>query len=269
MISLTALVLTFNEKENIERTLAALKWVERVAVVDSFSTDGTGDIAKRIRPDVSFIQRRFDTHAQQWNFGLDQISSEWVLALDADYEVTPDLAREIQHLAPEGEVGGYEAAFRFQIFGRRLRTSVYPERVILFRRVQARYLDDGHTQRLKIDSVVKRLRGVIIHDDRKPLTRWLASQDKYAALEAKQLLTQRTIELTKPDRLRKRVFFAAPAMFLHLTVIKGLLFEGWPGWFYVCQRVIAELLLSMRILIERQHLEEHSVPPPTSASERS
>lgn len=210
----------------------------------------------RLRPDLSLAQRRFDTHAQQWNFGLDQIRTEWVLSLDADYEVTPELAEEIAQLDPPAATAGFEVAFQFQIFGRRLRTSVYPPRVALFRPGRARYYDDGHTQRIRVEGGLSRLNGLMIHDDRKPLGRWLISQDKYAALEAKHLLAQSPSDLSKPDRLRKRVFFAPASMFLHLSINKRLALEGWPGWFYVCQRTIAELLLSLRILVEKHRLEE-------------
>src|SRR3954471_12040907 len=79
MIPLTALILTYNERENIERSLAALSWVEHVTIIDSFSTDETLALAKAARPDVVLMQRAFDTHTDQWNFGLEQVQSLWVL----------------------------------------------------------------------------------------------------------------------------------------------------------------------------------------------
>jgi hypothetical protein len=62
-------------------------------------------------------------------------------------------------------------------------------------------------------------------------------------------------QLKFQDRLRRQIFFAAPAMFLYLLFGRGLILDGWPGWLYVAQRCVAELLLSMRLLIEREKLK--------------
>ena len=94
MISLTALVLTYNEQDNIRRNLEALVWVPKVIIVDSFSNDGTLEIVRSF-PNVQVVQRVFDTHANQWNAGLDRIDTEWTLTLDADYVLTAELQEEI------------------------------------------------------------------------------------------------------------------------------------------------------------------------------
>src|SRR6476469_466447 len=99
MRELTALILTYVEHENIERTLKALPPVDRIVVVDSFSTDDTCDIIGRY-PKTEIVQRRFDTHTDQWNFGLEQVDSLWVLSLDADYVLASDLIAEIEALEP-------------------------------------------------------------------------------------------------------------------------------------------------------------------------
>lgn len=248
MISTTALILTYNEDENIGRTLAALSWVDEVVIVDSGSTDRTLEIARAAHPNVRIVQRTFDTHATQWNFGLEQIHTPWVLTLDADYEVSAGLAEEIQSLAPDENVAGYEAQFQYRIHGRALRSSVYPPRVVLLRVDRATYFDDGHTQRLRINGPVKPLAGLIYHDDRKSMSHWFQAQKRYALLEARHLSATDPNQRSAPDRLRLKIFFAAPAMFFYLLFARGLLLDGWPGWFYVGQRTIAEMLLSVQLL---------------------
>jgi glycosyltransferase involved in cell wall biosynthesis len=248
MISLTALVLTKNEEPNIERTLNAVRWIDNVVVVDSRSSDRTLEIARQTRPNVVIVQRAFDTHANQWNFGLDQVRTEWVLTLDADYEISPELSEEIRQLQPSGEVVGYEVQFEYRIHGRPLRASVYPSRVVLFRKQCGSYFDDGHTQRLKINGTIETLAGRIYHDDRKPFSQWLEAQRKYARLEAKHLRAQRLGELTAPDKLRRMIFFAAPAMFFYTLFVQRLMLDGRPGWIYVWQRTIAEALLAKELL---------------------
>lgn len=255
MIELTALLLTFNEEENIRRTLAALTWAPRVLVIDSYSTDRTVELVGAF-PNAAVLQRSFDTHAQQWNFGLQQVQSEWVLALDADYILSAELATEIQRLNPAPAVAGYRASFIYQIHGRSLRHSAYPPHVVLFRRDRGTYYDEGHTQKLRLDGEVADLDGVIYHDDRKPLSRWIRSQNQYAKLEAKHLLNAGAHVISIQDRLRLTIYFAPVVMFLYLLFGRLLILDGWAGWYYVMQRTIAEMLLSLRLLTEREKFEE-------------
>jgi glycosyltransferase involved in cell wall biosynthesis len=266
MDDITALILTYNEKENIGRTLESLTWVPRVIIIDSHSTDETLRLARNY-PNVSVLQRAFDSHPNQWNFGLEKVETPWVLTLDADYRLSDRLVAEIQNLNPGENIAGYEAQFEYQIGGRSLRASVYPPRVVLFRLNQGKYVDDGHTQLLSIDASkgprpsnakarIERFSGKIYHDDRKPLTRWLQEQDRYARLEARHLLSIPVGQLSFQDRLRRTTFFAAPAMFSYLLFARGLMFDGWRGWYYVAQRTIAEFLLSIRLLEARLEIRK-------------
>ena len=296
MDDFSALILTSNEAPNLSRTLSAISWVKHLIVVDSFSSDRSESIVKTLRPDAAFLQRKFDNHTAQWNFGLDQVRTEWVLTLDADYELSSELRAEITALNPPEDVNGYAAEFIYRIYGHSLRASSYPPRVVLFRVKQARYVDDGHTQKLWVkdgtgelkppsrrrddgttgqqDQRIGRLNGKIYHDDRKPVSHWIQAQDRYAILEARHLLksakrkgqggrnagegaaglSKGEPSLSIQDRLRLKIFFAAPAMFLYLFFWRGLILDGWSGWFYVAQRTIAELLLSIRLLIEKFRL---------------
>jgi glycosyltransferase involved in cell wall biosynthesis len=252
---ITVLILTFNEAQNIERTLRQLTWAARILLLDSFSNDGTADLAKAVVPNVTIVQRRFDSFAAQCNFGLSQITTEWVLSIDADYVLAPELIAEIGALDSKAEVAGYSVEFRYCIFGHPLRNTVYPARTVLYRRHLAKYHDEGHGHRVAVDGTVERLTGKIDHDDRKPLSYWIRSQDAYAKIEARHLLSTPFAQLSFQDRLRRKIFFAPPAIFLYLLLGRGLILDGWQGWFYVCQRMIAELLLALRLLIDSLRLE--------------
>jgi len=83
--AITPLVITLDEAPNIARTLDKLTWARRIVVVDSGSVDGTIEILKRY-PQVDRFDRTFDSFAEQCNFGLAQVQTEWVLSLDADYD---------------------------------------------------------------------------------------------------------------------------------------------------------------------------------------
>ena len=255
MIPLTALILTYNERENIGRTLTALTWIDEIVLIDSFSTDDTLALARAANPRVRIVQRPFDSFAAQCNFGLTQVQTPWVLSLDADYVLSSDISAEISELAPTNGVAAYSAHFRYCVWGHPLRATLYPPRTVLYRRNTAHYEDEGHGHRVKIQGTVLSLRGPIHHDDRKPLSRWLVSQDRYMKIEAPHLLAASVAGLSAQDRLRRRGALAPPVMFLYLLLVRGLVLDGWPGWFYVFQRTLAEVLLAIRIIIERERLE--------------
>lgn len=247
---ITPLILTYNEEPNIARSVARLAWAQSVVVVDSNSTDRTEEIARAF-PNVSFIKRAFDNHTAQWNFGVDQIRSEWVLALDADYVLDDGFENELSRLEPSPEMGAFYARFKYVIFGKALRGSLYPPRAVLFRKARCRYEPDGHTQLLKITGATVSLSSFILHDDRKPLTRWLQSQDSYAKLEAEKLLDARVNVLRLQDRLRLALAPAVPLAFFYTLFVKGTVLDGWRGWYYALQRTLAEIMLALRLLEKR------------------
>lgn len=247
---ITPLVLTYNEEANIGRTLARLTWAPRVVVVDSFSTDMTVAIC-RDHPNVEVVQRAFDDHTAQWNFGLQHVHSDWVLSLDADYVLSEALVAELSRWQPSSGVDGYFASFDYCVFGRPLRASLYPARIVLFRAGRATYAVDGHTQRLQLAGATAALGGHIQHDDRKPVDRWLADQVRYSHLEARHLLEARVGDLGRNDRLRQRIVWMPALVGVYALVARGLALDGWAGFYYVLQRVIAESLLSLRLLDER------------------
>jgi glycosyltransferase involved in cell wall biosynthesis len=248
---ITALVLTYNESANIGRMLAKLSWLRDVVVVDSGSTDDTPATAASF-PNVRVFTRPFTTHAEQWNFGLEQtgITTSWVLALDADYLLTDALVREIQALVPDDTAGGFAASFTYCVDGHPLRGAAYPPVTVLYRRLRARYEQDGHTQRVRVDGAVRTLAAPILHDDRKPLTHWLAAQAGYMRLEAEKL-TEGSTPLGVADRLRRWIVVAPPAMFVYCYLVRGGILDGRAGLFYALQRAASELILSM-YLVRRQ-----------------
>ncbi len=249
LADITPVILTYNEAANIGRSLQRLTWAKEVVVVDSNSTDDTLAIADRF-PNVRTVQRRFDTHAEQWRFAVEQtgIMSDWVLRLDADYMVEPELRDEFAALAPTDDTAAFEIAFTYCIDGRPLRASLYPALPVLFRRGRGGFVQDGHTEKLRIDGPVVKLTNRLLHDDRKSLEQWLRSQSRYQAQEADKLTTRTWSELSWPDRLRRTRFLGPIAVAAHCLLVKGLIFDGKPGLLYTAQRVTADLILSMHLL---------------------
>jgi len=246
---ISVLILTYNEAPNIGRTLAALARFTDVIVLDSGSTDGTTDLVARFS-NARLAVRPFDEHATQWNYGLSHCNIErpWVLALDADYLVPGVFVDEIAALRPVDIDSGYQASFRYCIHGRSLSASLYPAHIVLFRRARAHYVQEGHTQRVVVEGRIGALRACIDHDDRKPLVRWLSSQQRYARLEAEYLMSLPKGKLQLVERIRLTGILGPLIVFLYTLIAKRCILDGWPGWLYVLQRTLAETMIATELV---------------------
>lgn len=208
---LAAVVLTFNEERNIAACLASVAdWAEQVFVVDSGSTDATTTIALNFG--ASVVSHAFETHARQWNWALRTlpIRSEWVLALDADQRVTPELATEIQGtLAMQPAADGFYLRRR-QIFrGRWIRHGgYYPKYLLkLFRRgkgsADEEELVDHH---FRVAGPTARMRADLIEQNENEweICAWTARHARYARLQAEEEL--RRLRALPANTLAARLF---------------------------------------------------------------
>jgi glycosyltransferase involved in cell wall biosynthesis len=247
---LTAVILTWNEEENIGRTLSHLTWLEKIIVIDSGSTDRTVDLVQSFS-NTELHTREFDTHATQWNYGLGFCNSEWILSLDADYILPYAFIEEIKGNILKDQYSAFNAEFEFVIFERPLNRNNTTPRPVLFKKANCIYYDDGHTQRLRIQGNTGSFKTKILHDDRKPLNRWLLNQSAYTMREAQMLMETPNEKLSFNSRLRKKIIATPLMMFFFCLFGKRMIFNGWHGWHYTLQRTIAEMLLSLRLTEEK------------------
>ena len=139
---LTALIPTFNEQEMIRDCLESVRWADEILVVDSFSRDKTLDIANEYGARI--LQHEYQNSAAQKNWAIPQATHEWVLLVDSDERVTPELEKEIREaLAGPAPHDGYWIPRANHFLGRRMRHGGWEtDKVIrLFRRDRARYED--------------------------------------------------------------------------------------------------------------------------------
>src|SRR5688572_2838781 len=120
---LTAIVLTYNEEENIQRCLESIHGRCHVIIIDSFSTDSTREIASEFG--VEIIKHGYENHCAQWNWVLDnvQIQTEWIFVLDADFVVTKDLWDRIERFlaTEERNYNGFYVIHRYVFWGQPIR----------------------------------------------------------------------------------------------------------------------------------------------------
>ncbi|MFT4154366.1 glycosyltransferase family 2 protein [Parafilimonas sp.] len=248
--TLTAIILTWNEEDNIARALHHLTWLEKIIVVDSGSTDKTVGLINSF-PNTEVYVRKFDTHARQWNYGLGLCNSEWVLSLDADYMLSYAFIEEVKQKLAQNHACAFNAEFEFVLFKRPLASNNTTPRPVLFKRSACIYYDDGHTQRLRINGKTAGLENKILHDDRKPLSRWLLNQSAYSLKEANMLVTKPEAEMSFLEKLRKKRIYTPLLMFFFCLIGKRMIFNGQRGWHYTLQRTIVEMLISLRLTEEK------------------
>lgn len=188
------LIQTYNEELNLPTTLKSLKGLaNRVFVVDSGSTDATTRLAEQYGATVVF--HRWEGYARQKNWALDNlpIESPWVLILDADEAVSPELAEELRELTSRDPDTVEEAGFHvnrvFIFFGREIRHCGYfPSwNLRLFKTGRARYEDRSVHEHMIVDGTSGYLRHLLLHEDRRGLEHFFAKHNRYSTLEAQEI----------------------------------------------------------------------------------
>lgn len=243
---ITPVLLTYNEELNIERTLSRLTWAKDIVLVDSGSTDRTVELARAL-PQVRIFERPFDTHGNQWRYAVEEtgIQTEWLLRLDADYQVTEELVEEMSKLALGAPADAYRVRFDYAIFGKLLISSLYPSNIVLLRVGRAAVFDRGHTEKWTVSGPVIELKEKIIHDDWKSTDAWIGSQIKYMKKEMQFTAYDKT-KMT--DWLRRHPPLMPILIFFYCLFGRGLILNGRAGLYYTLQRTIAETVLSLLIL---------------------
>lgn len=245
LADVTPVLLTFNEEPNLRRTLESLTWASDIVIVDSGSTDRSEAIAASF-PQVRWIVRPFDSHGRQWTFAIHEtgIHTPYVLALDADHAVSPEFVDEMRE-ALGGKPAGGVAGFDYRIDGVSLSGSVYPAKLVLFERAAVRIAQPGHSQEFSVEGRIHHFRARLIHDDRKPLERFVASQLQYSRLELARL--QDHPGGRWQDRLRATGLMPLVAG-MGAYVRSGGPFRGRASLKYAYERALFECLLAMRVL---------------------
>jgi glycosyltransferase involved in cell wall biosynthesis len=227
-----------NEARHITACVTALRgWTDAVVVWDSGSTDATPALAQRAGAQV--VYRPFDTFAGQRQAALDSLNAEWILFIDADERVGPELAAEIQQrLAsdPPGACNGYWLPRRNWIAGRETRGGGYfPDAQLrLLRRRHAHYAPRAVHEIVEVAGEVGTLHTPLLHDNYRDWPHFHAKQPGYIRFEAQELAA-------RGIRPRLHNFILQPLREFHRRFITlqgyrdglhGLRLAAWLAWYY-------------------------------------
>lgn len=187
MEKLTAIIPTRNEILNIEEVIASVSFADEVLVIDSFSTDGTYEKSCELADRT--LQREFDYYANQKNWAIPQAKHEWILLVDADERVTPELKKEIRHVLKNPTKGGVVAYWigrKNYFMGKAIRHSGWKnDRVIrLFQKSKCRYEDQFVHEEIIADGNISSLQHKLLHNTYTTLDEYIEKINHYASLQA-------------------------------------------------------------------------------------
>jgi glycosyltransferase involved in cell wall biosynthesis len=187
---LSGVIVTFNAASLLEECLSSLAFADEIVVVDSGSTDNTVAIAERRGARV--VRQAWLGYGPQKHFAVAQAKHDWVLCLDADERVSPELRESIQQTLAHPPLFAYRMPRRNRFLGRWLRHGEgYPDLSLrLFHRQRARWSDDAVHEKVVTAEPVGRLRGDLLHETHQTLADYLAKQNKYTSLQAQALYAQ-------------------------------------------------------------------------------
>ncbi len=266
-MSISILLLTFNEERNLPACLKAIDWCDDIVVLDSFSTDRTVEIAKKSGAHV--YQRQFDDFAGQRNFALAnyEFRHEWVFHLDADEIITDALRAEMKRTIDNAKVDAFRIPSKMIMFGKWLRFSgMYPSyQVRLGRTDVLRFKQVGHGQREDMDAnQVGTLKNPYLHYSfSKGFDDWFNKHNHYStqeALDGLKILEKKGIDwggllsIGVPTRRRRalkdvsvRLPFRPLLRFLYLFILRCGFFDGLAGFTYCLLMSIYEYMIVLKM----------------------
>lgn len=241
-MKVSAVVITKNEEKNIKACLKALVWADEIVIIDSNSTDNTAETASAYTGKIFKVQT--DNFSEKRNLSLGKTSNEWVLYIDADERVTPELAEEIRGLTAEAGVNGYYIGRKNYCFGKWLRHSgVYPDRHIRlfnknFSSITPRLVHEG----IIVNGKTGILKNEFLHFSYSDLTHMLDKINLYSTLEAEEKFSQNR-KITKAG-----VFTHAISAFLRVYISRKGFKDGIHGFFLGFSYSMVNFLSHIKLL---------------------
>lgn len=252
--TVSAIVVCFNEEKNIRRCLESLRWCDEIVVVDSFSTDGTVEICKQFTEHV--VQRTWAGYRDQKAFAHSLATKDWVILVDSDERVPPELQSEIREALDKdgGLYAGYaipRLVFYLERWWRR--GGWYPDYdVRLFRRDRATWVGRDPHEKILVDGHVRRLQNPLHHFTYRNMADHLERINRFTSISAREL---------KLDGRRARLSDALlrpAARFFSSYVLKRGFMEGFAG-FYVAITAAVYVFLKYAKLWELNLQDEDDV----------
>lgn len=225
-MKLSIVIITYNEEENIKECLESVQWVEEIVIVDGFSLDRTVEICKEY---TGKIYQRENVRNLNINksYGFEKASGDWILYLDADERVSPELAQEIREiLSREDKFVAYKMPRKNYYFGRWLKYGGnYPDyQLRLFKRGKAHFECRHVHEKLQVEGKVGYLQYPLLHFTYPTISHYLKKFDFYTSLEAEYIFKN-----NKRCCILPKVTVKPMVRFIRRYFLKFGFLDGLPG----------------------------------------
>ena len=225
MKRLSVTIIAWNEEERLRACLESVAWADEIIVVDAESTDKTPQLAREFTERVWI--RPWPGFGVQKNFALDQATGDWILSLDADERVTPELVQRIKTLLKDDAAApdGFLVPRKNLFWGTWVRHGgLYPDyQLRLFRRGSGRFVEDAVHESVKGVARVQPLAEALLHHSYRDLEDFVRRSNRYSTLAAQDLV-RRGRRVGVADLMTKPL-----ARFLSMYVVRRGFLDGWRG----------------------------------------
>jgi len=229
MQKISVAIITKNEERNIRECLESVRWANEIVVVDSGSTDRTREICREFQARV--FEEEWKGFPRQKNSAIDKSRNEWVLSLDADERISPELRTEIaDRLAADPPVDGFYMARKNFFANHWIRyCGWYPDyNLRLFRKNRGRFEERTVHEKVKVQGRTETFKNPLIHKTYRSLNDFLQRMDTYSTLAAQEM--QREGRKVRNHDLLLRPLFT----FLQMYILRAGFLEGYMG-FLLCR----------------------------------
>lgn len=227
-MKLSVTIITFNEEDRLEDALKSCEGVaDEIVVLDSYSTDNTLQIAEKYGARI--FKNKFEDYGSQKNLVIHHAQFPWILNLDADERISPQLKEEILKLKPlddpEVPADGFMIKRKTSYLGRWITHSGwYPDRKLrLFKKDKSRWHGRIH-ERLELDGITRHMEGDIYHYTYRNITDHINRLNRYSHMQAKDIADK------KKKLLYLRVLLMPPITFIRFYFWKLGILDGLPGF---------------------------------------
>lgn len=225
MAKISAVIITYNEDKNIEKTLEAVRWCDEIVIVDSGSTDNTMDICKRFG--CKIFSHPFEGYGPQKIYAVSLALNDWILSIDADEVVSENLAKEIHSIFQNNSAAfvGFYIPISLVFLGRQFRygSEARKPSLRLFNRKFGNFTPYQVHEKVAVQGGTRLLKHKILHYSYSNIHQYFNKFNDYTTYGAKQLYAKnRKVSILY-------IVFHLPFTFLKYYILKGSVLNGVPG----------------------------------------
>lgn len=258
----SAVIITYNEEANIRRTLQQLHWCDEIVIVDSYSTDNTVSICREF--DCTIYFKEFDGYGDQKRFAVSKASHNWVLCIDADEVLSPQLVREIISISPaEAQLhAGFSFRMNLVFLGKEFRHGKESGRYFtrLINKQLGGFTNDKVHEAIRVNGPVKKLNHIILHYSYTSLHQCLEKNNRYSTYSAEMAFSK------GKDKPMLVILLGLPFNFIKYYFIERNMLNGVKGFYWSVFSSYYHFSKHVKLKELRQACRQHATISSTTLS---